>query len=113
MSRRFLLDASVWIAAESPEECYAVSAHELLLDTRRRAAALDLTLYEVANALRVKRGDTIGAAVACRSIVLRCEEKLVPVEADLIETVVEIAVEHALTSYDAAYVAVASRNDWQ
>lgn len=112
MSKMFLLDASVWIAADSPGERFAISANELLLDARRRAAALDLTLYEVANALGVKRGDVIGAAMACRSIVIRCAESLVPVDVDLIEAVVEVACEHGLTSYDAAYVAVARRNEW-
>lgn len=110
---RLLLDASIWIAAESPSERYAGHAHELLLDTRRRAAALDLTLYEVANALGARRGDAAGAAVACRSIVIRCQECLVRIDADLIEAIAEVATEYTLTSYDAAYVAVARRHDWQ
>lgn len=33
-------------------------------------------------------------------------------DGDLIRTTVEIAVEYRLTSYDAAYVAVARRYDW-
>lgn len=111
-NRHLLLDASVWVAARSPGEECAVSAHELILDTDRSTAALDLTLYEVANALGAKRGDVIGAAVACRSIEIRCRESFVRVAGDLIEATVRIAVEYSLTSYDAAYVAVARRHDW-
>jgi predicted nucleic acid-binding protein len=107
-----LIDAGVWIAAESPDESFAVAARELVVDTSRRAAALDLTLYEVANTIGARRGDAIGAAVACRSIIGRCKSRLVRIEDKVIEAAIEIAVEYRLTSYDAAYVAVARRYDW-
>ncbi|MBS1678732.1 MAG: PIN domain-containing protein [Actinobacteria bacterium] len=108
-----LLDASVWVASWSPEEQFAEAARELVVDTRRRAAALDLTLYEVANAIGGRRRDAVGAAKACRSIELRCRKNLVRVEPGLIEVTAELSVEHGLTAYDAAYVAVARRYDWQ
>jgi predicted nucleic acid-binding protein len=38
---------------------------------------------------------------------------MVRIDVGLIEATVEIAVEYGLTSYDAAYVAVARRHDWQ
>lgn len=112
-SGRLLFDASVWIAAESPGERYSTYSRELVVESRRPAAALDLTLYEVANALGAKRRDALGATVACRSVLRRCEKVLVRIDAEMIEAIAEIAVEHGLTSYDAAYVAVARRNDWQ
>ena len=108
-----LLDASVWVASWSPEERFAEAARELVVDTRRRAAALDLTLYEVANAIGARRRDAVGAAKACRSIELRCRKNLVRVEAGLIEVAAELALEHGLSAYDAAYVTVARRYDWQ
>jgi predicted nucleic acid-binding protein len=111
-SAGLLLDASVWIASWSPGERFAASARELVVDTRRPTAALDLTLYEVANAIGAKRGDALGAAKACRSIELRCGESLVRIDTALIEASAELAVEHALTTYDAAYVAVARRHGW-
>jgi predicted nucleic acid-binding protein len=89
-----------------------VPARELVVDDDRRAAALDLTLYEVTNALGGKRGDAVGAAVACRSTLRRCDDGLVRIELGMVETIIRIAVEHDLTSYDAAYVAVARRHDW-
>jgi predicted nucleic acid-binding protein len=109
----FLLDSSVWVAARSPEEQFAESARELVLDAGRRTAALDLTLYEVANAIGAKRGDALGAARACRSIELRCGRDFVRVDAGLMEAAADLAVEHGLTAYDAAYVGVARRYDWQ
>jgi predicted nucleic acid-binding protein len=112
-AERLLLDASVWVAAETPQERSAVPARELVVDADRRTAALDLTLYEVANAIGVKRGEVVEAAVACHSIELRCGEHLVRVDAELVERIVEIADQYGLTSYDAAYVAVARRHGWQ
>lgn len=109
----YLLDSSVWVAARSPKERFAEAARELVLDTGRRTAALDLTLYEVANAIGAKRGDALGAARACRSIELRCGRDFVRVDAGLMEATADLAVEHGLTSYDSAYVAVARRYDWQ
>jgi hypothetical protein len=71
MTSRLLIDASVWIAAETPGEQFAPAAQELVVGTRWRAAALDLTLYEVANALGAKRGDAGGAAIALLSTDIR------------------------------------------
>jgi predicted nucleic acid-binding protein len=48
----------------------------------------------------------------CRSIVKRCGERLLVVDAELIDAAVEIAAEHGLTAYDAAYVAAARRHGW-
>ena len=109
----YLVDSSVWVAARSPEERFSEAARELVLDTQRRTAALDLTLYEVANAIGAKRGDALGAARACRSIELRCGRDFVRVDAGLMEATADLAVEHGLTAYDAAYIAVARRYDWQ
>lgn len=109
---RYLLDSSVWVAARSPAEPFYAAAQEMVVDWEWQTAALDLTLYEVANAIGVKRGDAIVAARACRSIEIRCKEDLVCVDGGLIEATVKIALEQGLTSYDAAYVAVARRNDW-
>jgi predicted nucleic acid-binding protein len=108
-----LLDAGVWVASWSPEERFAEAARELVVDTRRRTAALDLTLYEVANAIGARRRDQIGAVKACRSIELRCRKNLVRVDPGLIEVTAALGAEHGLTAYDAAYVAVARRYDWQ
>jgi predicted nucleic acid-binding protein len=108
-----LLDAGVWIASRDPDDRHQEPALELTFDTDRMAAALDLTFYEVANAVLRRWRDAGAATKLCRSVELRCKQNLVRVDPGLIEATAEIATEHGLTSYDAAYVAVARRYDWQ
>jgi len=73
---------------------------------------MDLTLYEVANALGARRGEPEAAHYLCRMILARCDDRLTAVDADLIDFALEIAAEHRLTAYDAAYVAAARRYGW-
>jgi predicted nucleic acid-binding protein len=42
----------------------------------------------------------------------RCGDALLAVDGKLIESALEIAAEHDLTSYDAAYVPAARRHNW-
>jgi predicted nucleic acid-binding protein len=108
----FLLDASVWIAAKDEKERYFEPARPLVLDPACHVAALDLTFYEVANGLGARRGHHVAAAELCRLIGARCAETTLAVDARLIESSLDIAAEHGLTAYDAAYVAAARRHDW-
>lgn len=108
----FLLDASVWIAAKDERDRYLDSARPLVLDSAIPVAALDLTLYEIANGLGVRRGHRTAAAELCRLIGERCAETTLPVGSSLIEAALEVAAEHGLTAYDAAYVAAARRHGW-
>jgi predicted nucleic acid-binding protein len=55
MTEVLLLDASVWVATVDGEDRYEPASRELVADRRRNIAALDLTLYEVANAVGSKR----------------------------------------------------------
>ena len=84
----------------------------LAVDSGQPVAALDLTLYEVANVVgsRKQRGDD--ATDLCRLIVARCAGHLVAIGPELIRRTVEIVAEHGLTAYDAAYVAAARRHGW-
>jgi predicted nucleic acid-binding protein len=107
-----LLDASVWIAAKDREDRYFEAARTLAVDPVRRVAALDLTLYEVANGLGVRRRRNNEAVDLCRLVAGRCGDDLLAVDGKLIESGLEIASEHGLTSYDAAYVAAARRHGW-
>lgn len=111
-SAGLLLDSGVWIASWGPEETFTEAAREVISDLGRPTVAMDLTLYEVTNSIAARRGDTAGAAFICRTIYIRCRQELVRVDPQLVEAIAEIAVEHNLTSYDAAYVAVARRHDW-
>lgn len=107
-----LLDASVWVAAKDGGDRHFESARVLAVSPEVPVAALDLTLYEVANALGCRRGRTEVAASLCRLIARRCSGDLLRVDFDLVEAALELAQQYGLTAYDAAYVAAAERTGW-
>ncbi|MGN6216740.1 MAG: type II toxin-antitoxin system VapC family toxin [Solirubrobacterales bacterium] len=107
-----LLDASVWVAAKDGGDRYFEPARALAISPDVPAAALDLTLYEVASALGVRRGEPEVAASICRLVVRRCGEHLLRADPDLIEAALGLAASYGLTAYDATYVTVAQRHDW-
>lgn len=107
-----LLDASVWVLLVDPRDRYHRDAVDLIRRQATSLAALDLTLHEVGNAIGVKRGDAhearnvIGLLLAC------CRDRVVSADAELVASSLEVAAEHGLTAYDAAYVAAARRYGW-
>jgi predicted nucleic acid-binding protein len=107
-----LLDASVWISAKDGGDRYFEAARALVVDPTRPVAALDLTLYEVANGLGARRGRREEAIDLCRLVVGRCGDGLLPVDAKLVESALGLSTEHGLTAYEAAYVAAAQRYGW-
>jgi predicted nucleic acid-binding protein len=107
-----LLDASVWIASYDLDDRFYEPSHELTFDRDLDAAALDLTFYEIANVITKRWGGPIIATELCRSVALRCDENVVRIDRGLIEATVDLASQFQLTSYDAAYVAVARRHEW-
>ncbi|HEY6729694.1 MAG TPA: PIN domain-containing protein [Solirubrobacterales bacterium] len=108
-----LVDASVWASLASPGESAHREAKDLLVDSAEVLGALDLTLFELANAVGVKMGRPERAQRLFELVAARCGERLVRVDSQLVTAAVEVAARHELTAYDAAYVAVAHRNDWQ
>ena len=104
--------AGVWVAAKDADDRYFDAARQLVVDTKRPVSSLDLTLYEVANVVGARWGRPEAARELCRSIVARCGDHLVNVDAALIESAVDMIAEHGLTAYDAAYVATATRYNW-
>ncbi|HSC21045.1 MAG TPA: PIN domain-containing protein [Solirubrobacterales bacterium] len=107
-----LLDASVWVAAKDGGDRHFGPARILAVSPEVPVAALDLTLYEVSNALGARRGQLEVAASLCRLIARRCRDDLLKVDLDLIEAALEVSRQHGLTAYDAAYVAAAERTGW-
>jgi predicted nucleic acid-binding protein len=107
-----LLDAGVWVAAKDADDRYYDAARGLVFDVKVPVASLDLTIYEVANVVGSRWGRPDAARELCRSIPKRCGDLVLAVDADLIDAAVDIAAEHDLTAYDAAYVAAARRHDW-
>jgi predicted nucleic acid-binding protein len=107
-----LIDASVWVAIADPLDRYHQAAHAIVAEVDQPLAALDLTLYEVANVMGAKKGQPKAGRILTRLIAKRCREDLVAVDSDLIESALELAAEHGLSAYDAAYVAAARRHNW-
>lgn len=107
-----LIDASVWVAASEEEDRFHRVAGELVLDLQKPARAMDLTLYEIANAIGVKGQKPRKAAYMLEILRERCEGSVLAVDAGLMASAMEVAAEHDLTAYDAAYVAAARLNGW-
>lgn len=107
-----LIDASVWIGARDPEDRFHSEARKIVLDFTRPVAALDLTFYEIANAMGAKRGQAKEARFLVQMLVERCGTDVIAIDAALIDSALEVSAEHGLTAYDAAYVAAARRHGW-
>ena len=73
---------------------------------------MDLTFYEVANAMGARRKQPKEARYLLQMLAKRCGDDIVAVDTDLIDSALELAAEHGLTAYDAAYVAAARRYGW-
>lgn len=106
-----LLDASVWVAAATPNHPFQGDA-VAVLRSDERFAALDFTLLEVANAIGVRYGMPKRASRLCELILESCEERMVRLDPSILDRAVEIAAEHGITAYDAAYVAAARRESF-
>jgi predicted nucleic acid-binding protein len=107
-----LLDAGVWVAAGDPSERFGAPSRAIVLDFGRQLAALDLTLYETAN-VAVREGRPEAARHLARTIVTRCDRRLVAIDEELATLAARTAAEHELSAYDAAYVAVARSHGWK
>jgi predicted nucleic acid-binding protein len=120
-----LLDASVWLAALDPDDRYHAAAQALVESTADDAdeetaadadpvtlAALDLTLYEVANVAVVSWRSQAEAESLTELIRLACPTTLERVDDERVREAIRIAADHDLTVYDAAYVAAARTHDW-
>ncbi len=105
-----LVDASVWVCLAERESRYREATTSLIREAAGSLSALDLTLYEVGNAIGVKQGDAREAGNVVRLLLRCCRDRVFTVDADLIDSALHIAAEHGLTSYDAAYVAAARRH---
>lgn len=109
----FLVDASVWGRLAEPRDRFHQQARDFLVDSEAALAALDLTLFEIANAVGVKMGQPKRAEWLSELILLRSGDRFERVDPRLVAATVDLAAEHGLTAYDAAYVAAARRNGWQ
>ena len=105
-----LLDASVWVSLTERGNPHREAAAKLIRERAWMLNALDLTLYEVANAIGVKQGNAEVARRVNRLLRRSCRDRVLAVEAELLDSALGIAGENGLTIYDAAYVAAARRH---
>lgn len=108
-----LVDASVWVSLVERESPHREAAANLIRNGVGALGALDLTLYEIGNAVGVKQGDAAEAGRVVRLLLRSCRSRLLAIDAELLGSALGLAGEHGLTVYDAAYVAAARRNGWQ
>ncbi len=102
------LDASVLLAAEDLEDSNHAAAALLLLSGA--LGTVELAAYEVTNVAEVRWRDSEAARRLCERVWLIAElGTLVRVDRALAERIGELSREHALSAYDAAYVAAAER----
>ena len=108
----FLLDASVWVAA-GMEANPSYAEANAVARSGGPITALDLTLYEVANAVGRQYRQPEHARRLVQVILQTCGDDLLQVDRALAGELVEVAEEYGITAYDAAYVAAARRDGWQ
>lgn len=108
-----LLDAGVWIDAAAPANRWHQSAQALIRKPPEPLGAIDLTLYEVANVIGARERRPEVARTVDDILRRRCGERIVTLDAELMEATLDAVAEHELTAYDAAYVAAAGRYGWQ
>lgn len=105
----WLLDASVLLASEDPDDEHHADATRLLRGTDP-LATLDLAFYEVSNvALRAWNDPSAESRLRERVAAVAEDGGLVRADGALLEAAAGIATEHGISVYDAAYVAAADR----
>jgi predicted nucleic acid-binding protein len=107
-----LLDASVLLAAFDPEDDHYEPASALLVDSAATLATLDLVRYEVANvAVRAWRAPESVAQLLAAVEQVADDGGVVVSTGLLLTRAAELAEQHAISVYDAAYVAAAREAD--
>jgi len=108
-----LLDSSIWLAAHNRDESDHEAARRLIGgDGGRPLAALDLTLYEVAN-VAMKRWRSPSRARGVADLVrVACPEAIVSIDSPMLDRAIALMGEYPLSLYDAAYAAAADVRGW-
>lgn len=115
MRAPLLLDASVWLACLDRDDRHHRPARRILEAAAAGSAtlaALDLTLYEVANVAVVHWASPADAGRLVELVRLACAERLVRADEGLLRDAAAVAADHAITVHDGAYVAAARRHGW-
>jgi predicted nucleic acid-binding protein len=100
-----LLDSTIWLAARDDRDPAHPACVKTLTTSEHDLAALDLTLYETANVAAAKWHDYRQAQEIGERILGAVADRLIRIDAELHEHSVQLARQHSLTMYDAAYAA--------
>jgi predicted nucleic acid-binding protein len=104
----WLVDASVLLACEDTDDRNHADAQRLLTGDVP-LATLDLAYYEVTNVATAAWEDAAAARRVRRLVAtVAADGGLVRVETSLLDAASELAQAHAISAYDAAYVAAAA-----
>jgi predicted nucleic acid-binding protein len=107
-----LLDASVVLAAFDREDDHHRSANALLVDLSHTLTTLDLVRYEVANvAVRAWRAPRTVSSLLAAVERIGDDGGVIESTTALLERAAELAEQHTISVYDAAYVAAADQAD--
>jgi hypothetical protein len=93
-----LVDASVWGRLAEPNDRFHQEARDLLVESEGTLAALDLTLFEVANAIGVKMRQPQRARWLFDLVAARCGDRLVRVVGNDVAAGFEVEERQALTA---------------
>jgi predicted nucleic acid-binding protein len=103
------LDASVLLAAEDSDDAHHQAAARLL-ELGVALATIELAVYEIANvAIRRWNDPESAARLADRAFAIAELGHLLRVDRQLADAAADLADEHRISVYDAAYVACAHR----
>ncbi len=103
----WLLDASILLASEDPDDEHHRDSRRLL-EGSDPLATLDLAFYEVTNvAVRSWRDQPAARRLRSRVTAVADDGGLVRADTQLLKSAAAIAEEHGISVYDAAYVAAA------
>ena len=103
----WFLDASILLASEDPDDEHHRDSRRLLAGSDP-LATLDLAFYEATNvAVRAWRDQRAARRLRSRIAAVADDGGLVRADAQLLDAAAAIAQEHAISVYDAAYVAAA------
>lgn len=107
-----LMDASVWLAAYDAHDRFHASSRALVGESEKPVAALDLTLYEVGNVATLRWRDVERARALARLLPVRCENRILSVDPDMVEDAAMLAAQTGISVYDAAYAVQARAHGW-
>ena len=106
-----LLDASVLLAAEDPDDNHHASAAVLMVGDEP-LATLDLAYYESVNvAMRAWRDPAAAGRLLRRIAAIADDAGIVRVDEAILRRATAVADEHGISVYGAAYVAAARSRD--